>query len=173
MFSQKGHKSPPPPFAMFWFECAHVASLCDDPVCPDGDISRPRTPSPSLPEIWGRTSSVDGFFLRATRLAGSRARSGASCSGRKGGGSYTLVCARPPCGKSPMKDKRDCKDAAELHFNVGIRIRDIFATSRPSHPRPPYLYQVTARASVSDASETLNEGNMVCQVVLLHHMHLR
>ena len=45
--------------------------------------------------IWGRTSSVDGSFLRATPFAGSPARSGASCSGQKGGGNYTLVCARP------------------------------------------------------------------------------
>ena len=41
----------------------------------------------------------EGFFLRATRFAGSPARSGASCSGQGGGGNYTLVCARPPCGK--------------------------------------------------------------------------
>ena len=46
-----------------------------------------------LQGIWGRTSSADGFFLCATRFAGSQARSGASCSGQKGGGNSTPVCA--------------------------------------------------------------------------------
>ena len=59
--------------------------------------------------ILGRTSSADGFFLRATRFARWPAHSGASCSGQKGGGNYTLACAQPPCGKSPTKDKRTCK----------------------------------------------------------------
>ena len=37
------------------------------------------------------------------------ARAGASRSGQKGGGDNTLVCSRPPCGKSPTKDKRACE----------------------------------------------------------------
>ena len=49
---------------------------------------------------------VQTVSFRARRV--SPARSGASCSGQKGGGNNTLVCARPPCGKSPMKDKRAC-----------------------------------------------------------------
>ena len=28
---------------------------------------------------------------------------------REGGGDNTVVCAWPPCGMSPMKDKRACK----------------------------------------------------------------
>ena len=39
----------------------------------------------------------------------SPARSGASRSGQKGGGNNTLVCARPRCGKSPLKDQRAWK----------------------------------------------------------------
>ena len=55
--------------------------------------------------IRGRTSSAEGFFLRATCFAGLPSRSSESCSGQRGGGNYTLACVRPPCGKSPTKDK--------------------------------------------------------------------
>ena len=40
------------------------------------------SPPQCVQGILGRTSSADGFFLSATRIAGSLARSGASCSGK-------------------------------------------------------------------------------------------
>ena len=43
--------------------------------------------------LFGRTSSADGFFLRAKRFAGSPARSGASRPGQNDGGKNTPVCA--------------------------------------------------------------------------------
>ena len=49
-----------------------------------------RASEASLQGNVGRMSSADGFFLRATRFAGSPARSGASCSGQKGGGNNSL-----------------------------------------------------------------------------------
>ena len=35
--------------------------------------------------------------------------------------SFQKVCARPPCGKSPMKDKRACKAIAGFYFNVEMQ----------------------------------------------------
>ena len=56
-------------------------------------VGRTRMITQSLQGIRGRLPSADGFFLRATRFAGLPTRSGASCSGQKGGGNNTLVCA--------------------------------------------------------------------------------
>ena len=39
-------------------------------------------------------------------------------------GMYMLVCARPPCGKSPMNDKRGCKAIVDFHFSApGAELR--------------------------------------------------
>ena len=74
-------------------------------------------PSYHKDSFWERQAQTVILF-RATHFAGSPARAGASCSGQKGCGNYTLVSARPPCGKSPMKDKIACKDAADVDFHI-------------------------------------------------------
>ena len=70
-------------------------------------------------------SSADGFFLRATCFAGSPTFLGGSCSGQQGGVNNTLVCARPPCGKSPMKDKKGLQNIADSDFNIEMQVRNL------------------------------------------------
>ena len=69
--------------------------------------------------FWGERQAQTASSCARRLLAGSPARSGASCSGQKGGGNKAPVCARPPCRKSPLRDKRACdccKDIADLFF---------------------------------------------------------
>ena len=40
------------------------------------------------------------------------------------------VCARPPCGKSPVKDQRAREDPADSYANVELKIRNIHELPR-------------------------------------------
>ena len=64
-------------------------------------------------------SSADGFFSRATRFAGSPARSGASCSRQKGGGNYMLVCMRPAgLWQVAYERQESLQNGADCYFNA-------------------------------------------------------
>ena len=76
--------------------------------------------------LLGQTSSADAFFLARDAfrriaglfwrvLLGPKRERERERESERGGVNNTLVCARPPCGKSPMKDKRACNI---LHFCV-------------------------------------------------------
>ena len=70
---------------IYLFIYLFIYYVCSSSPCSERPL-RHLENDPSLQGVWGRTSSADGFCLRATRFARSTARSGASCSGQEGGG---------------------------------------------------------------------------------------
>ena len=71
--------------------------------------------------------SADGFFLRATRFVGSPARSGASCSGQKGSGDNTLVCAgRLVASHLQYARQESLQHIADLRLNLETAQRNMF-----------------------------------------------
>ena len=63
----------------------------------------------------------ESFFSTFQGSSGEQATGACvSCSGQKGGGNDSLVCARPPCGKSLMKDK-SLQHVVDFYFNADIK----------------------------------------------------